>query len=732
MTIRPTRIRASLLFLVKVSITSVLFVGAVEMTRLQSALNAQRVHVRYVSTLSDADRTSFEQQFGLSLGVEQQPRTWSYILQRGSQRNIPALVSHAFVEDTHHIDRARFRVVLDRQDLPTFVRQSVESGWSPWISGLLALGGVLGIWVVRRDLLETARSAFAGIGRLIEVADSRVAGMDQSTISQVWALPISVVLLVLLVSGASAFLWRAYYANQPLWVEHAGYGMWANLEFLDSVASQGYVSALRRALGTRHILQPALLGFISPALLSSPHAHLLVVTGTLAVFLSLLTKFVRRRTGSLALAIATAVIFCSLSGLYDERDGIGVPWPDYQSMFLLGSAVLSLGLYALSGRVGQLAWAGAFASLSVLARDVAGLYAGLTCVPIVIFLLARDLRNGRPWAQVLGRGAVCGLTALPGMWLLALKLDWLRAYYMTSNVSQLRQALAVTTSSVWELFSRFTGFLPLAGLALLVLGGLLLWPRRRWAAADIVVAYWPASFLLLLVANGYTSDVTKEVMYMAPGLVCVAVTLGGGLEMRSGRARALVASVMMVSALCAGERMIRAYDSASHPGAGAAALRASQQAVGAALTSIPQTVTWHSYTPYDWGTVISVLTHYEFGHRQPTENLWFHNAKHYWDARFPGMTLPELREHIFNQADARVDVAIVLKDPGTKPEDMEDYSYAIARHVAERIAASPNWRHYRDVDTLSYGPLSLYINLRRTGSSLAGTRRRAHAASAQR
>ena len=36
------------------------------------------------------------------------------------------------------------------------------------------------------------------------------------------------------------------------------------------------------------------------------------------------------------------MLFCSLTGLYNERQGMAVPWPDYQSMFLLSSAALAL------------------------------------------------------------------------------------------------------------------------------------------------------------------------------------------------------------------------------------------------------------------------------------------------------------------------------------------------------------------------------------------------------
>jgi hypothetical protein len=69
------------------------------------------------------------------------------------------------------------------------------------------------------------------------------------------------------------------------------------------------------------------------------------------------------------------------------------------------------------------------------------------------------------------------------------------------------------------------------------------------------------------------------------------------------------------------------------------------------------------------------------------------------DARFPGMDLPTLQAYVMNQAERSIGVAVVLKDAARKPDGMEDYSFSIASYVASRIQASPNWKHYRDVQT---------------------------------
>jgi hypothetical protein len=531
-----------------------------------------------------------------------------------------------------------------------------------------------------------------------------------------WTLAVAVCVLVTCVSAVALAIWSTYYAHHPLWAEHAAYGILANLQFNDSLEYEGYLSALENTFGrARFFLQPALLGLIWPRLLSSPHSHVLVNALALCLYLSFLVCFVHRRTGSRFLAIGAAVMFCSLAGLYDESGGVGVPWPDYQSMFILSSAVLSLGLYALHARVRWLMLTGTFVTLATLARDTGAAYAAIVCVPILTWLLVRDARNGCGWRGVVGRLAACGIPALPAMILLFGRLTFFQQYYLTANAIQLRQPLDVAAQSIWELFSRFTGVLPLVCGAVLLLTGLVLGSRRRRSTADFVVTWWPLSFLAFLLINGYTSDVTKEVMYIAPGLVCAMFTLGGGIDMQLRQARPMVVAILSICVMGAALSATRAHDRAGHPPANAVLLRNDQRALAEALASFPQRVTWQSYLLYDWGTVVSALTAYDFGHYQPADNRWFHNRRNYWDANFPNMDLPALQTYVLEQAGAHMDLVIVLAHPDEKPAGMEDYSFSIASFIAEGVQADAAWTHYRDVDSALVGALGLYLNTRRVG-----------------
>jgi hypothetical protein len=482
--------------------------------------------------------------------------------------------------------------------------------------------------------------------------------------------------------------------------------------FADSLAREGYWRALWSALGERHPLQPAVLAALSPRLLSWPHSHVLITGATFCLFLCFLAHYSFRRTGSRYWGMAAGVLFCSLTGLYDERQGMGVPWPDYQSMFLLSSAVLALALYAIDRAASWFVIAGALIALATLARDTGAIWAALVCGPVIVVVVAGDLR--RDGARItLERLMLFALAATPAVVLFARHFSFFRSYYMTANQWQLRQPFGTAAGHMLNDLMLFFG--PAAALVVIVLLVFVLWlsPGGAWQIEDFAVVYWPASIALFLLANGYAAEnVTKEIMYVAPGIVCAAFTLRGGLDLRW---RPVVNAAVIVCVVMAGVAAVTAYNTARTPTPQDVTLRASQQRLADALSSIPQRAWWHSYSLYDWGTPVAALTYFD-GHYQPTENRWFYNHRNYWDSHYPGMDLMQIEAFILRQADERVDVAVVLKRPDVKPSGMEDYSFAIASSVASHVQSSSQWRHYRDVETVE-GPLALFINLRRAAGN---------------
>lgn len=528
-------------------------------------------------------------------------------------------------------------------------------------------------------------------------------------------IALTAALMAVVSSAASAAVWITFYDYQPLWVEHAAYGITANVTFADAMATGGYWHALWDAVADRHPLQPAVLALLSPRLLSWPHSHLLITALTFIVFLCFVAHYANQRTSNPYWGVAAALLFCSLTGLYDAQQGMGVPWPDYQSMYLLSSAVLALALYLIDGTALWLPVAGVLILLATLARDTGAIWSGLVCGPIAVLLIVVDIRRFG-FRLALRRTVLFTVSTLPAVALFARHFAFFRSYYLTANQWQLRQPLATAAGHMLNDLVLFLG--PAAALALCVLILYSAWlaSADRWTMADAAVVYWPTSIALFLFANGYAaSAVTKEIMYVAPGLVCAAITVRGGIDVRLRRLPAVMNLALTACVIVAAVKAVAAYDKARTPTAQDVRLRASQHALADTLASFPQRVWWHSYTMYDWGTPVAALTYFD-GRYQPTENQLFYNHKNYWDSHFPGMNTTELQAFIIRQTEERVGLALVLKQPGVKPEGMEDYSFAIASAVAAHIQSSDDWRHYKDVETIE-GPLALFVNLRHVGKS---------------
>src|SRR5262249_41095743 len=120
---------------------------------------AQRVNVRWAPALSDAERVRAEQAHGLAEGALVEGRTWLYFVRKRSRADIQQLVTDPRVEDTFHIDRAAFRVRLDRPDLSPFARAWLESDRLGQISLTLALATALVTWRSWPSLVAIALAA---------------------------------------------------------------------------------------------------------------------------------------------------------------------------------------------------------------------------------------------------------------------------------------------------------------------------------------------------------------------------------------------------------------------------------------------------------------------------------------------------------------------------------------------------------------------------------------------
>ncbi|MBI2189376.1 MAG: hypothetical protein HYU37_19940 [Acidobacteria bacterium] len=127
--------------------------GALHLTlRLTYGERSAYVHVRWAPSVDEATRTRVERAHSLVPVEFREKRTWGYYLTDLSTDNIRQLVRDPAVEDTHNIDRARFRVQssAERGDYPR--------GRPVWMARLLE-------FLIRVSLLAGAAGVVVGAFR---------------------------------------------------------------------------------------------------------------------------------------------------------------------------------------------------------------------------------------------------------------------------------------------------------------------------------------------------------------------------------------------------------------------------------------------------------------------------------------------------------------------------------------------------------------------------------------
>jgi len=246
--------------------------------------------------------------------------------------------------------------------------------------------------------------------------------------------------------------------------------------------------------------------------------------------------------------------------------------------------------------------------------------------------------------------------------------------------------------------------------------------RLKIGSSELAIGWWAVGFLGFLLLNGYISDAPKEVMYAVPALLLAAVSPVLVRNVQRPSVYPLLAVIMIIFATASfGWNTLRSVQRAATVDPRAAVLRQSQIEMAAALSKLPERIVWQSYTIYDWGIPVSVLTYYKYGEFRGADNTLFHNAKSYWDARYPALSLAELQERLYTQTKERIDVAIVLKDPEKKPEGMEEYSYSIAAYISERVQSDDKWRYHSKLRGEPFGSeLAIYVNTDRRDSQALG------------
>lgn len=509
--------------------------------------------------------------------------------------------------------------------------------------------------------------------------------------------------VTLLIGWRAYDIMRIYRMVQPIWVEQAAYGQAPMLAFRASIAENGFWNAAIQLGDERHLLELLALGIFTPSLLGWFHAPLLVVLPALLIFLALFGWTIYKRTGHLGYSIAAMLFFCTIAQLTRHNWGIGSGFADWQAMLLLSAAALCL-INAL--KEPGMGWIRAFAvlvSLAVLARTTSMFYAAVICGPMVLLYLVAQYRRGRSFKKPIATLLNIMVIISPVAAVVIGQLARMFLYYGSVNAWNLHQPFLESASNI---FSRL--LIPFLGLPFMVLC-VFLFPfnilkqttgssvRRRTVGtmmgfSEVAIGWWIVGFLGFLLANGYTSDVPKEAMYVTPALMLAALTPLRSLDdFALPHYKNLSAGLAALSLACFGYFSYQNAVYAREIAPEQAAFKEIQSNMARELAKLPSDIIWQSYASIDWGIPVSLITQYEFGEYRQYGGTPFYNKKAYWDTWYPNTPLSELQAELYVQAANCVDAAVVLADPERQPDGMEDYSYAIAAHMARSVKTDPNW-----------------------------------------
>jgi hypothetical protein len=135
---------------------------------------AQRVNIRWAPDVSSVQRAQAERELRLAGADQFEGRTWRYFLRLRSPENVERIVKDVRIEDTFHIDRAAFRVQLDRPDMSPPLRRLLESDHVDEISLVLAVVATFLLWRSRWALISVMKTCGASIASIVtRVSDSR-------------------------------------------------------------------------------------------------------------------------------------------------------------------------------------------------------------------------------------------------------------------------------------------------------------------------------------------------------------------------------------------------------------------------------------------------------------------------------------------------------------------------------------------------------------------------------
>lgn len=118
----------------------------------------QRITVAWAASVAATQRDTLERSLGLTRGEPGSEGVWNYVLNDSSPESVRRIVTSQWIVGTRHINRASYRVELDRPDTPPWLIDLAMTGQLALLAWLFA-AATAGLTFAWRGAIHTAISA---------------------------------------------------------------------------------------------------------------------------------------------------------------------------------------------------------------------------------------------------------------------------------------------------------------------------------------------------------------------------------------------------------------------------------------------------------------------------------------------------------------------------------------------------------------------------------------------
>lgn len=297
-----------------------LSLAALELNEVVGPLVPERIHVRWTTAVPAGERARVERELGLRAGQPLDYRTFAYILDTRSRRNIERVVRHPLIEGTGSIDRERFTLIPDLTGEPAWIQavalNPLFQEWEPRLT-LLALSfaavGLAFVWPPVSSFLRALprRAAAMFVDGKVHPAGSR------------WSLgrPASTALALVMLVSLSLRAALVFSGGQFYWADE---GQYRRAREIAATAGHGAVPlALQRMSNGQHPLFTAIA--VIPAMIERLTGADTRIPGVFFATFSVLNigllALIAKRNGAsdIEAVLAAALLAASASFFYYAR-----------------------------------------------------------------------------------------------------------------------------------------------------------------------------------------------------------------------------------------------------------------------------------------------------------------------------------------------------------------------------------------------------------------------------